>query len=74
MDRPKFISYTLIGGVAWVLAFSLAGYFFGNIPWVQKNLSFIVMALIVITIIPVIAAALSKRPKKEKTGAGKPKA
>ncbi len=70
MDRPKFISYTLIGGLAWVLSFSLLGYFFGNIPWVQKNLSFIVIGLIIVTLIPVILAAVSKRPKKDKAASG----
>lgn len=66
MDRSRFLSYTLYGGIAWVLAFGLGGYFFGNIPWVQKNLSFIVMFLIVVTIIPAIVTAWSKRPRKNK--------
>ncbi len=57
MDRPKFLSYTLWGGVAWVLLFGLIGYFFGQLPWVQKNLSFIYIFLVVITIIPTIVAA-----------------
>jgi membrane-associated protein len=46
------------------------GYFFGNIPWVQKNLSFIVIGLIIVTLIPVLIAAFSKRPKKAEGSSG----
>ena len=57
MNRLKFLSYTFWGGTAWILTFGLIGYFFGTIPWVQKNLSFIFMFLIVVTIIPTLVAA-----------------
>ncbi|MFQ5445553.1 MAG: VTT domain-containing protein [Saprospiraceae bacterium] len=67
MSRGKFLNYTLWGGVAWVVSFGLAGYFFGQIDFVKGNLSFIVMALIVITIIPVITTALKHRLKAKKT-------
>jgi membrane-associated protein len=66
MDRPKFISYTIWGGVSWVIIFSMAGYFFGTIPFVEKNLSFIVLALIIITIIPVITTAIGQYMKGKK--------
>jgi membrane-associated protein len=65
MTKTKFLSYTFWGGFAWVISFGLAGYFFGSIPFVRQNLSFIVLSLIVITIIPVIIAALKKRPVKK---------
>ncbi len=63
MSRPKFISYTLIGGIAWVLIFGLLGYYFGTIVWVQKNLSFIYLFLVVVTIIPAIVAAIQAKRK-----------
>lgn len=66
MDRAKFIAYTFYGGIAWVIAFSLAGYYFGTIPFVRDNLSFIVLALIIITIIPVIWTAVSQYMKGKK--------
>ncbi len=66
MSRGKFLNYTFWGGVAWVTSFGLAGYFFGQIDFVKNNLSFIVMALIVITIIPVITTALKHRLKAKK--------
>ena len=64
MDRFKFLSYTLWGGIAWVLTFGLIGYFFGQLPWVQQNLSFIYIFLVVVTIIPTIVTALRAKIKK----------
>jgi membrane-associated protein len=63
MDQPKFMAYTLWGGIAWVLLFGLLGYFFGQLPWVQQNLSFIYIFLVVVTIIPTIVTALRARNK-----------
>lgn len=54
MNRPLFLNYTIVGGVAWVVIFSMAGYFLGGIQWIQDNLSAIVLFLIVITIIPAL--------------------
>jgi membrane-associated protein len=64
MSRPKFINYTIIGGVTWVLSFSLLGYFFGRIEWVKDNLSTIVISLIIVTAIPFLVTAFKKMPKK----------
>lgn len=66
MDRARFMSYTIWGGVSWVIIFTMAGYFFGTIPFVEKNLSFIVLALIIITIIPVITTAVGQYIKGKK--------
>lgn len=63
MSRPRFIYYTLVGGIAWVLTFGLIGYYFGTIPWVQDNLSFIFMFLVVVTIIPALLTAWRARVK-----------
>ncbi|MEK7255523.1 MAG: hypothetical protein AAB316_12315, partial [Bacteroidota bacterium] len=57
---------TLIGGVAWVVSFGLAGYFLGTYEFVKTNLSAIVFALIIITIIPAIVAVLRKKVMKKK--------
>jgi membrane-associated protein len=46
MTRSKFTMYNVAGAVIWVVGLCLAGYFFGNMPWVQANLSKIIWALI----------------------------
>jgi membrane-associated protein len=48
MTRSKFTFYDISGGTLWVCGLTLAGYFFGNMPWVQKNLSTIIWAMILV--------------------------
>jgi membrane-associated protein len=48
MTRAKFSMYNVVGGIIWVVGLCLAGYFFGNMPWVQANLSKIIWALILV--------------------------
>jgi membrane-associated protein len=48
MSRPKFTAYNVGGGLLWVCSLTLAGYLFGNMPWVQANLSKIIWALILV--------------------------
>lgn len=48
MSRPKFTAYNIAGGLLWVCGLTLAGYLFGNMPWVQANLSKIIWALILV--------------------------
>jgi membrane-associated protein len=48
MTRAKFTLYNVSGGIIWVVGLCLAGYFFGNMPWVQANLSKIIWALILV--------------------------
>jgi membrane-associated protein len=54
MTYGKFISYNIIGGLAWVALFSFMGYFFGNLPIVQQNFTFVILAIIFISILPAI--------------------
>ena len=48
MSRPKFSLYNIGGGLLWVVGLTLAGYLFGNLPWVQTHLSKIIWALILV--------------------------
>jgi membrane-associated protein len=48
MSRTKFTAYNVIGALIWVVGLCSAGYFFGNLPWVQANLSKIIWAMILI--------------------------
>lgn len=52
MTYWKFISYNVIGGIAWILICTLAGYFFGNLPIVKENFSLVILAIIIISILP----------------------
>jgi len=48
MDRLKFSFFNVLGATLWVVGITLAGYLFGNLPWVQQNLSKIIWAMILI--------------------------
>ncbi len=48
MTRRKFTFYDVTGGSLWVVSLVTAGYLFGNVPWVQRNLSKIIWAMILI--------------------------
>jgi membrane-associated protein len=52
MSYWKFISYNVIGGIGWVALFVFGGFFFGNIPFVRKNFSLVIIAIIIISSIP----------------------
>lgn len=52
----RFMLYNVIGAVAWITSLGLAGYYLGKIIWVQDNIGWIVIFLIVITLIPVATA------------------
>jgi membrane-associated protein len=54
MKYSRFISYNVVGGIAWVCLFAVSGYFFGNIAWVQANLTYVVYAIIFVSFLPVI--------------------
>lgn len=67
MDYKKFIEYNISGGFVWVFGFTLLGYFFGNIPFVKDNFSIVVLAIIGLSVAPIIyefaKAKLSKKKK-----------
>lgn len=54
MSYSKFLLYNVVGAVIWVLGFVSAGYFFGSLPFVQKNFTLVVLAIIVLSCAPVI--------------------
>ena len=64
MDFKKFMLYNIIGASAWITSMGLCGYFLGKIKWVEENVGWIVLFLIVITLIPVVQTwRKEKKPK-----------
>jgi membrane-associated protein len=64
MTYFKFISYNIIGGVVWILLFVYSGYFFGNLPVVKSNFSFVVVAIIFISVLPMLFEYVRHKIKK----------
>ena len=66
MSYLHFVFYNVFGGIFWVLVFVYAGFFFGNLPMVKRNFSLIIIAIIIISVIPVFIEFI--RHWKEKNG------
>jgi membrane-associated protein len=67
MTYPKFIAYNVIGGLVWVTLFTFGGYFFGNLPIVQENFTFVILAIIFISILPAIIEFIRERQGTRKS-------
>jgi membrane-associated protein len=61
MSYGHFITWNLVGGVTWVAVFTSLGYFFGNIPFVQKNFELVIIAIVLISFIPAVIEAVKTR-------------
>lgn len=61
MSYLKFISYNVFGGIAWVSIFSLGGYFFGNLEFVQNNFSLVALAIIILSVMPAFIEYFKER-------------
>lgn len=60
MDYKTFATYNVLGGIFWVLLFSVTGYYFGSFEFVQNNLTFIMFGIIFLSLIPPIWEYLKK--------------
>ncbi|KGD72323.1 hypothetical protein HA49_16425 [Tatumella morbirosei] len=61
MSYRHFALFNIAGAIAWVVLFSYAGYLFGDLPVVQKNLNLLIVAIIVISVLPGIIEVLRHR-------------
>jgi membrane-associated protein len=63
MTYRRFLSYNVIGAVAWIASLVYTGVLFGNIPWVKNNLSLIVLGIVVVSLVPAVATFFRERRK-----------
>ncbi len=61
MNYYQFVSYNIIGGIAWVLICGGAGYFFGNIPVVKQNFELVILGIVVVSFLPIVFEYLKAR-------------
>ncbi len=64
MPYGTFTIYNFIGGTAWVLVGILSGFFFGNLAFVRKNFSMVILAIVVISLIPAAIEYLKHRRRR----------
>jgi membrane-associated protein len=58
MRYPRFFLYNVVGGIAWVAICLLGGYFFGNLPWVVKHFEAVLVAIVFISVLPMLIELL----------------
>lgn len=54
MHYTQFLLYNVIGGIVWVVVCTMAGYVWGNIPWVKENFELIVVGIVVVSVLPLV--------------------
>jgi membrane-associated protein len=61
MAYPRFVAYSAFGGVFWISFFVFGGYFFGNVPVVKNNLTFFILGIVVVSVLPAIVQFVRSR-------------
>lgn len=64
MNYTQFLLYNVFGAAIWVAVATLAGYFFGNIPFVKENFSLVIIGVVLISIIPILFEVVAHKMKK----------
>jgi membrane-associated protein len=54
MSYRRFFLYNVVGALVWVGLFLAAGYLFGNLPFVKRNFSKVILAIIVVSVLPIV--------------------
>jgi len=54
MQYRRFFMFNVVGAIAWVVLFIPAGYVFGNLPFVQKQFHYVILAIIVLSVLPAV--------------------
>jgi len=62
MPYLRFLAFSVVGALLWVVSLCLAGYFFGNLPIVRDNLTVVILAIVLLSISPGIVAWLRRKP------------
>lgn len=61
MTYMRYIKYCIIGAILWVTIVTLAGFFFGRLPWVKNNFEIVVLGIIIISVMPMVIGYLRNR-------------
>ena len=61
MPYSRFAAFNVFGGIGWVIAMTMAGYFLGGIPIIQRHFEKVVIAIVLISVLPIIVELLKNR-------------
>jgi len=54
MLYSRFLKFNVIGAFLWIFSLTLAGYFFGNLPWVKNNFEIVIFSIIILSLLPMV--------------------
>ncbi|MEB3285508.1 MAG: DedA family protein [Candidatus Sericytochromatia bacterium] len=61
MTYRRFLAYSVVGGFLWMSTFIFGGFYFGNLPLVQKNFKLVILAVIFVSVMPMMIEFLRHR-------------
>lgn len=61
MTYPRFLGFSVLGAAIWVTGFIWVGYFFGNLPIVRQNFSLVVLAILILSVLPMVITVIRER-------------
>jgi membrane-associated protein len=67
MTYSYFATYNVVGGIVWVTLFTFAGYFFGNIPFMKQNFEYVIIAIILLSLLPMLYEGWKARREAKET-------
>jgi membrane-associated protein len=67
MDARRYLTYSLIGGVAWAAGVTLLGYWLGQFDWVKNNIELMLIVIVLISILPMVVEVLRARRHGSRT-------
>jgi membrane-associated protein len=65
MDPKKYFTYSAIGGVAWAAGLTVLGYFLGQVEFIKKNLELTLIAIVLLSVVPIIIEVIKARKEKK---------
>jgi membrane-associated protein len=70
MSYFRFATYNVVGGIAWVTSFLLLGYFFGGLPVIKDNFTYVILGIILVSVLPPVIEVIRERRKASIKGQG----
>ena len=64
MSYARFASYNVIGGILWVVSFLFIGYFFGGLPVIRDNFTYVIFGIIILSVLPPLIEVIRGKQKK----------
>ena len=70
MTYPKFLAFNISGAITWMCVFILGGYYVGNLPFVKKNFTMVILAIIVLSVLPSVVELIRARRQAKRGSSG----